>query len=400
MAGTGLLTHIKSQFTFWRIVFFIIVLLGLYATFIRLYEGLGAATNLSDKFPWGLWIGFDVMCGVGLGAGGFTMAAMVYIFNIKRFKPIVRPAILTAFLGYVLVIMALLLDIGQPHRIWHAIVWWNPHSVLFEVAWCVMLYTTVLALEFSPVVLERLKFEKLSRFIKNLIIPLVILGVLLSMLHQSSLGSLFLIVPEKLYPLWYTPLLPVLFFISSIAVGFAMVIFESYLSARAFSKNLERPLVMELARIVVFVLSLYLVLKLIDISRRELWHYLFINRTETYFFWAEWIIGVFAPMILLATPRIRQHQLALFWSVLMVILGFVMSRLNIAITGMESYSQAGYFPSWMEISITIFIVALGFAVFRFVVKNFAVFEKSHAVSFSQRPIRIQVQEKPLTDTNV
>jgi Ni/Fe-hydrogenase subunit HybB-like protein len=157
---------------------------------------------------------------------------------------------------------------------------------------------------------------------------------------------------------------------------------------------------MELARIVVFVLSLYLVLKLIDISRRELWHYLFINRTETYFFWAEWIIGVFAPMILLATPRIRQHQLALFWSVLMVILGFVMSRLNIAITGMESYSQAGYFPSWMEIIITIFIVALGFAVFRFVVKNFAVFEKSHAVSYSQRPIRIQVQEKPLTETNL
>ena len=167
--------------------------------------GLGGSTNLSDKFPWGLWIGFDVLCGVGLAAGGFTLVAIVHIFNIERYKPILRPAILTAFLGYSLVVVALLYDLGRPDRIWHPLVMWNPHSVMFEVAWCVTLYTTVLFLEFLPVVFEKFGWHKPLEWIHNISVPLMIAGVLLSTLHQSSLGSLYLIVPEKLYPLWYTP---------------------------------------------------------------------------------------------------------------------------------------------------------------------------------------------------
>lgn len=393
MANANVAAKAKSGLTFWKTVFILIMAVGLWSTIVRFTQGLGAATNLSDKFPWGIWIGFDVMCGVGLGAGGFTMAAIVYIFNIKRFKPIIRPAILTAFLGYVLVIVALLFDIGQPHRIWHALIWWNPHSVLFEVAWCVMLYTSVLALEFSPVFFERFQLEKPLKIIKVIIVPLVIVGVLLSMLHQSSLGSLFLIVPEKLYPLWYTPLLPILFFISSIAVGFSMVIFESYLSSRAFNKQLERPLVQELARIVVFVLGLYLTLKIIDLTRRDAWSYLFMNNIEAWFFRAEWLIGVITPMILLAVPKIRKNQLALFWSVLMVVVGFLMSRLNVAITGMEGYTQANYFPSWMEISITVAAVALGFGVFRLIVKNFPVFEVTEPKMVLPKPIKVRLLKK-------
>lgn len=388
--------------TFWKSIFFILIAAGLYSTYVRVFHGLGAATNLSDEFPWGLWIGFDILCGVGLAAGGFTMAALVYIFNIKRFKPIVRPAILTAFLGYLLVIFALLFDLGHPYRVWHPIVHWNPHSVMFEVGWCVMLYTTVLALEFSPIVFERLRWEKPLKFIKNLLIPLVILGVIFSTLHQSSLGSLYLIVPEKLYPLWYSPLLPVLFFISSIAVGFSMVIFESYLSARAFNKKLERSLVSDLARVIVFILGIYLVVKLQDFARRDAWSYMFLDRTETYFFWAEMLIGILIPLVLLAIPKIRKNQQALFWSVLMVVIGFIMSRLNIAITGIEGYAGKSYFPSWIEISITLMIVSIGFVTFRWVVKNMPIFETTEELEIPQgKSIRIRLANKSeFTETQV
>ncbi len=394
MAQLKIGPRISMKLTFWKTIFYILIALGLYSAYIRFFHGLGAATNLSDKFPWGLWIGFDVLCGVGLAAGGFTMAAVAYIFNIRRFKPIVRPAILTAFLGYLLVIIALLFDLGRPYNIWHPIIMWNPHSVMFEVGWCVMLYTTVLALEFSPIVLERFGWVKPLRIIKNLLVPLVILGVILSTLHQSSLGSLYLIVPEKLYPLWYSPLLPVLFFISSVAVGFAMVMFESFLSARAFNKQLEKALLIDLARVVVFILSLYLVLKLQDFARRDLWYAMFINRPETYLFWVEILIGVLVPMTLLAIPKIRNNQLALFGSVVMVVVGFVMNRLNVAITGMESFAHANYFPSWMEISVTLMIVALGFWIFRLAVKNFSIFEPEEpAKMLFKKPIKISVLKK-------
>jgi Ni/Fe-hydrogenase subunit HybB-like protein len=393
MNAHSLVSRFHFRMTFWKGVFIVLLILGLYSSFVRFFYGLGTATNLSDQFPWGLWIGFDVLCGVGLAAGGFTLAAIVYIFNIKKFKPIVRPAILTAFLGYLMVIIAILFDLGRPYRIWHPIIMWNPHSVMFEVGWCVMLYTTVLALEFSPVVLEKLRLNKILKIIRSFLIPLVILGVIFSTLHQSSLGSLYLIVPEKLYPLWYSPLLPVLFFISAVAVGFAMVIFESFLSARAFNKHLEKSLVVELARVMVFVLSLYTLLKLQDFTRRDVWSFMFINRTETYFFWAEILLGVIIPMIILAIPKIRQNERTLFGGVLMVILGFIMNRLNIAITGMESYAQANYFPSWMEISVTLMIVALGFAAFRMAVKYLPIFEKKVHVEIPySKPIKIRKVE--------
>ena len=192
------------QLTFWKVVAGLILLGGAYSTVVRFFGGLGDATNLTDQFHWGLWIGFDILCGVGLAAGGFTLAAIVYIFNIKRFEPIIRPTILTAYLGYVLAIFALMFDLGRPLQIWHAIIMWNPRSVMFEVAWCVMLYATVLALEFSPVVLEKFNMDKTKKVIKKITIPLIILGVLLSTLHQSSHGSLYLIVPDKLYSLWYS----------------------------------------------------------------------------------------------------------------------------------------------------------------------------------------------------
>ena len=283
------------KLTFWRAVLVIILAAGFYSTLLRFVKGLGAATNLSDQFPWGIWIGFDVLCGVGLAAGGFTLAATVYVFHIERFHPVLRPSILTAFLGYALVGVALLFDLGKPYNIWHPLVMWNPHSVMFEVAWCVMLYLTVLALEFSPAVLERFHLHRPLRVVKAATIPLVIAGVMLSTLHQSSLGSLFLIVPTKLHPYWYSPLLPVFFFISALGVGLAMVIFESNLSSRAFGREIEMPLLEVLGRAMAVVLAIYGVLKFQDLWGRGALSHLREPSTETLLFVLEITLGLLIP---------------------------------------------------------------------------------------------------------
>ena len=187
----------------------------------RFIFGLGVTTNLNDRTPWGLWIGFDVMGGVALAAGGFVITAIFYIMKREEFHPLVKPAVLTAFLGYVAVVFSLLVDLGLPWNIWHMIIFWNLHSPLFEVGWCVMLYTTVLLLEFSPVPLEEFsRYAKIRKFLMKFRFIFVLLGIMLSTLHQSSLGSLFLIMPFKLYPLWYSNILPIQFFISASCIGF------------------------------------------------------------------------------------------------------------------------------------------------------------------------------------
>jgi Ni/Fe-hydrogenase subunit HybB-like protein len=363
-----------SQLTFWKVVAAIILVSGAVSAGARFFGGLGVATNLSDEFPWGLWIGFDILCGVGLAAGGFTLAAIVYIFNVKRFEPIIRPTILTAFLGYLLVIVALMFDLGRPNQIWHAIIMWNPHSVMFEVAWCVMLYTTVLSLEFLPVVLEKFEMTRAINILKKVSIPLIILGVLLSTLHQSSLGSLYLIVPEKLYGLWYTPYLPVFFFVSAVAGGCGMIILESFLSSRAFNRGLEMSLLSEIGRVAVVMLAVYLTMKVVDLADRHAFALLFVPRMETYLYWLEISVGVIVPMVLLSLQKVRTNQSWLFASAVMVILGFVLNRMNIGISGMEAWAGKSYFPTWMEISVTLSIVVAGFILFALAAKYLPVFK--------------------------
>jgi Ni/Fe-hydrogenase subunit HybB-like protein len=363
--------------TFWQWVFALLMVLGAYATFVRFFYGLGASTNLTDQFPWGVWIGFDILCGVGLAAGGFTLAATVHIFHLKRFEPIVRPAILTAFLGYVLVVVALLFDLGRPYRVWHPLVMWNPRSVMFEVGWCVTLYTSVLALEFAPVVLERFGLEHLRKVLKVVMIPLVIAGIILSTLHQSSLGSLFLIFPHKLHPLWYSSLLPVLFYISAIAVGLAMTIFESWHSSKAFGRQLEFPLVKRLAEVLAVVLAFYLTIRFLDLFKRGALSTLGQPGMERWLFGLE-IFLMAAPMVLLFQEKIRNSPRALYGTVVMFLLGFVTHRLNVSITGMERASGVQYIPKWTEIVITLALVAVGFAAFRLIAQHFPIFEEEHA----------------------
>ena len=373
---------------FWYGVFAIIMTAAAYATYLRFTGGLAASTNLSDQFPWGLWIGFDLLCGVGLAAGAFTLTAVVHLFNLKRFEPIVRPTILTGFLGYAFVIVALLLDLGQPWRIWHAIVYWNPHSVMFEVAWCVMLYTTVLAVEFSPVVFERFGFHAPARLIHRLITPLVILGVILSTLHQSSLGSLYLIVPSKLHPLWYSPMLPLHFYISAIGAGIGMVILESYLSKRAFDRHLEMDLLEPLARGMVVALGIYGLMRLQAIHRNHAFGTILNFGYEGQMFLLEFTLGVILPVALMSFRKLRTNPDWLVGGAFLAVLGFVMNRLNVSITGMEAASGTRYLPSGMEIIVSVGLVATGMAVFGFAVRNFSIFPGgplSHPAEPEERP---------------
>lgn len=361
------------KITFWRVVFVIAMIVGAYATWIRFSEGLGASTHLSDEFPWGLWIGFDVMCGVMLAAGGFTLMATVEIFNVKAYKPIARPALLTAFLGYILVVAALMFDLGKPWNVWHPIIMWQPRSVMFEVGWCVMLYTTVLALEFAPIIFEKLRYEKPIRILHMISVPLFILGVILSTLHQSSLGSLYLIVPGKLYPLWYTGLLPVLFWFSAIAIGLAMTIFESTMSARHFNHALEKPIIAGLGRILLVTLVLYGVIRFQNLIRSGNIRYAFENTTEATMFWVEVALACLIPVVLLLLPKVRNNPIALYVVSIMVVSGFVLNRLNIALTGMERANGVHYVPKWTEIAVTVAIVAFGIFVFTLAAKYLPIF---------------------------
>ncbi len=358
---------------FWRSLFGILLLLGSWVMVLRVTQGLAGVTNLSDRFPWGLWIGFDVMCGVGLAAGGFAITTAVYVFQVERWRPVVRPAILTAFLGYVLVIVALLADLGRPWNLWRPLVFWNPRSVMFEVAWCVTLYTTVLFLEFSGMVFERLKWVKALSLQKSVTVPLVMLGALLSTLHQSSLGSLYLIVPGKLHPLWYSSMLPILFWISAIMVGLAMVIVESHLSARVFKRHLELPLLSEIGHFLVGALLVYAVARIYDLGHRHVLGRIFEPTWESSLFLLEFAGGVLLPLGLLALRKVRFSGTGLYVSALLVVLGFITNRLNVAITGFETAQGVKYLPAWSEMVVTFMFVAIGFAAFGLAVRHLAVF---------------------------
>ena len=382
----------KIKITFWRLVLLAILAAGFYGTIIRFAQGLGASTNLNDQFPWGIWIGFDVLCGVMLAAGGFTLTAAVHIFNIKRLHAIVRPTILTAFLGYVLVCVALMFDLVRPYRIWHPLIMRNPHSVMFEVAYAVRIYTTVLSLEFSPIVLERFGWHKPLKIIKAVLIPLVICGVILSTLHQSSLGTVYLIMPDKLHPFWYSPLLPVFFFISAIAVGLAMTIFESSLSSKYFGRQLELPILQELGRVLMVVLSVFAILRFED-----LFHSGMLRRTlqpgyEMYLFWLEVSLSLILPLALLLQKKVRNSAGGLYLAAVMVVLGFITNRLNVSITGLESTAGMHYVPKWTEIAVTGAIIAAGFALFGLAVKYLPIFpaEDEHVATPSTEPVAREV----------
>jgi Ni/Fe-hydrogenase subunit HybB-like protein len=342
----------------------------------RFLFGLGATTNLTDTTPWGIWIGFDVMGGVALAAGGFVLAGSVYILRLERYRPIVRAAVLTAFLGYLAVAVGLLFDLGLPWNIWHLIIFWNPHSPLFEVGWCVMLYLTILLLEFSPVVLEKIPaLESVCKALKKAALPLVVLGIMLSTLHQSSLGSLMLIMPFRLHPLWYSPILPVMFLVSAVGLGLAMVIFEATVTGWLYDREHETDLLSGLGKAASVVLGFYIVLKLVDLAVQGKFGFLFQHSWETWIYWLELILSAALPAALLSRQRIRNSKAGLLSSATLVVIGFVWNRINVSGIATIRATGTDYVPSLIEISISLWVVSAAVLVFLFFVEHFKVWEE-------------------------
>jgi Ni/Fe-hydrogenase subunit HybB-like protein len=348
------------------------VLAGI-AGIYRLFAGLGATTNLSDAYPWGLWISFDVLTGVALAAGGFTISAAIYIFNLKKFEPLLRPAKLSAFVGYLIFIVGLFFDLGQPWRIWHPMIMWNPQSVLFEVSWCVMLYTTVLAIDVFIWALERWQSYKWVDFFRTIYVFLIVAGIVLSTLHQSSLGALFLLLPEKMSTLWATPAIGILFFTSAIIGGMGMVILESILSARAYGRKVEMDILPSLAKGLGLALVIYFAMKATDLYARGVavwsldWAHLL--------FYVELFGCVALPALLLYFPEVRTSTKGLLWSGGLAAFGVVLNRFNVSLTSYGGYRDFWYFPSAIEIIMTVGLVALAILIFDFGMRYLPVYHE-------------------------
>jgi len=353
-----------------------LIFLALVVAMIRYASGLGTISNLNDNYGWGLWISFDLLCGVALASGAFITASIVYLFGGEQYRPLLRPAILTGFLGYLLVILALLVDLGRPERIWYLLIFWNHHSVMFEVGWCVMLYTFVLALEFSPLVFERFGLKAPLRFIHALIIPLAIAGATLSTLHQSSLGSLYVILPDQLHKIWYTPLLPLMFWLTAVAVGPAMVILESTISSRVFRRGLELDLLGGLARVIPFILAAYIAVKIGDLAGSGELGLLTEWDLESGLFWLEMIGFVALPMVLFSLPAVRRSSALLMFSAFLVVSDVVLSRFAVGLIAIgRPEFAASYVPHPLEFAVTIGIVSAGVAAFGLVARYLPLFSE-------------------------
>ncbi len=399
----------KKYITPGVIILAVLALNGLAFVLARLLFGIGAVTNLSDQYPWGLWIGVDVAAGVALAAGGFTSAALGHVMHREDYHAIVRPALLTAMLGYTFVAFGVTIDIGRWYFIWHPLLMWNGNSALFEVGMCVIIYITVLYIEFLPIVTERFMgrvnlqgvlsilnkpleslLRTLDRTLSKTMFLFIIAGIVLSTLHQSSLGTLMIIAGPKMHPLWQTPVLPLLFLLSAVAVGFPMVIFESLLASRSFGLKPEMQILSKLGTMVAPLLAIYLAFKLGDMVIRETFVYLFEPTTESIMFLLEVILGVIIPIRMFLSRTVVRSPLWLFVASTLVIFGVLLNRINNFIVAYTPpYATGGYFPSVGEISVTVGFVALLVLVYRVLVKIFPIIsvEQRHVSPVTKYSIR-------------
>lgn len=370
-----------------------VALLGIIVIVFRLVTGMGAVTNLSDEWPWGLWIAFDVLTGVALAGGGYSTALIVHILHQDRYYPVARGAMLTSLLGYLLVMAGLFLDIGQWFNFWRPFVSWGHASVLFEVFWCVSIYTSIQFLEFGEVVTERIG-RKWHLYFKKMIPVLMIIGVVLPTLHQSSLGALFLIAVHKVYPLWWSEWLPAYFLLSSFFVGPAMVCVESILSGRVFRHPVPLHVLRGLAYIGGVMMFLYLLLKVHDFTVRGLWPLVFKGNLQSWFFFFEMGLCLCVPLGILFTLWGRTKSGLLTYGVL-TSLGVIMNRLNTAITAMVMEGKSLYFPSIWEIIVSAALLAMGCLLYCFIVENFYILDYKPKADKEKVPMQHRLAEAEL-----
>lgn len=333
-----------------------LTLVGVAAGAGRLFMGLATSTALVDAYPWGIWIGFDFTL-IAFAGVGFTMAAVVHVLHLKKFEPVIRPALLAGFLGYSAVLMLLVLDLGRPDRFYNFILFWNIHSPLFEISWCVLLYTTVLFIEVCPCVLEWMNRPKLVSYIQKMMVPVTILGITLSTLHQSTLGTLYLNMPHRLHTLWYTPILPLLFFVSSIMAGLGLAII-AYKIAMRVQQQAENPkIVVGLGKGMAGVALLYLLLKLGDLIVAGELAALFTSGHLSLLLGAELVAGALIPIVVWVMPTLRAHQWAQWGMPLLVLFGVLLNRFNATMYGQLLPPGVTYSPHILEWLSTIGIIA-------------------------------------------
>jgi Ni/Fe-hydrogenase subunit HybB-like protein len=368
--------YAKSLITPFNAVTGFICVIGVPLLFYRFYAGLGATTNLSQTQPWGLWIGFDMMTGIALAAGGFTIGAAVEIFNLKEFHAIERPAILTGFLGYLMAVIGLIADLGKPWNMVGIFTYNGTRSVLFEVAWCVACYTTVLFLEFAVPMFEWLKLERFYQPLRKALLALTVLSVMFSTMHQSALGSLFIIAPGKLYPLWWSQWIYAFFFITAIIAGISMVIVESTISHRVFQAQFKGQhvdadrLTLGLAKAGAVVLFAYFFLKLQGVIDAHAWGYVkgFLGA-----WWLVEMLGFILLPALLYAYAARNHKVnAARVAATIAVVGIIVNRLNVSIVAWDYGNPNHYVPSWMEIWVSLTLVTIGVLAFRWIVNRMPV----------------------------
>jgi Ni/Fe-hydrogenase subunit HybB-like protein len=354
----------------------VIALAGLVASIIRFTHGLGSATGLNDSAPWGLWIAFKLVF-VAIAGGGFTLAGIVYIFHLERYWPILRRAILIALLGYGSFIVSLIFDLGLPWHIYMPILNWQHHSVMFEIAWCVMLYFSVLVLEFAPAILEHPWFghpifKTILHWLHRLTLPLVIAGIILSTLHQSSLGSLFLIMPHRVHPLWYSPWIPYMFFTSAIAAGMLALIVEGFIVERWFKHGMHFDLLTSLGKWAILPLGVYLTLRLSDLWIRGVLLGAIDGSWQSFLFLTEILLCGIFPIILLGIKKIRETREGLLTAAILGVLGIMSQRMSLSMFTMYRAEGTSYFPSLGETLIAFAIPAAAVLLYLFFVENLSI----------------------------
>ncbi len=346
---------------------------------IRFTKGLGSITNLSQSYPWGLWIGFDVITGVAFAGGAYVLTFLVYILRMEKYHPIVRVTILNGLLAYVFYAGALLLDLGRPWNVINPVIGnsFGVSSVLFLVAWHFMLYMTAEFIEFSPAIAEWLGWRRIRKLLASLTLGAVIFGITLSTLHQSGLGALYLMTKGKLHPLWYTEFIPLLFFVSSIFAGLSMVILEGTISHKVFRNQISSEhrdshngIVFGLAKICAATMFVYFFLKLLVFLHDQSWQFLFTP-------WGYWylleVIGfVLLPCMLFIHGFKRGDLLLVRIAAILTLIGIVLNRLNISIIAFKWYEPVRYYPTWMEIEVTLAVIVAEIIVFRWIVNRMPV----------------------------
>ncbi|MDX1674277.1 MAG: NrfD/PsrC family molybdoenzyme membrane anchor subunit [Longimicrobiales bacterium] len=376
-----------------------IMLLGAVLLVIRFTQGLGSITNLSQDYPWGLWIGFDVITGVAFAGGAYVITFMVYILGQEKYHPIVRVTVLNGFLAYLFYAGALLLDLGRPWNVINPIIGneFGVSSVLFLVAWHFLLYMTAEFLEFSPAVAEWLGWRRVHRLLSRLTLGVVVFGISLSLLHQSGLGALYLMARDKIHPLWYSEFIPILFLVSSIFAGLSLVIFEGSITHKVFHHRVGRKLrathddiVIGLGRIAGMTMFVYLFLALLVFAHGQRWQYLSSG-------WGAWylleIVGLVAVPAVLFIRGYRTENLPMIRAAsLLTLAGILVNRLNVSVIAYRWYDPAHYIPSWMEFAVSLAVIAAELWVFRWVVNRMPVL--GPAVEIVPRSEEREVEPRP------